>query len=174
MKVTGEMLAKAGEKYLGRKYSEMDCQDFVERCLRDIGINMNLAGSNAWYRKMDWVGTPEECKARFGIIPNGAFLFILERDGMEPAKYKKDGIGNSSHMGIKTGRGDGAIHSSKSRGCVCTSVFRDKTINGGWNRVGLWDTIDYGIGNSQMTVELTEEEAVVILSLADKIREVKM
>ena len=29
-KATGEMLAKAGEKYLGRKYGEMDCQAFVE------------------------------------------------------------------------------------------------------------------------------------------------
>ena len=80
-KPTGEMLAKAGEKYLGRKYGEMDCQAFAERCLRDIGVNLNLAGSNAWYRKMTWVGTPEECRARFGMIPNGAFLFILEQDG---------------------------------------------------------------------------------------------
>ena len=64
-KATGEMLAKAGEKYLGRKYWEMDCQAFAERCLRDIGVNLNLAGSNAWYRKMTWVGTPEECRARF-------------------------------------------------------------------------------------------------------------
>lgn len=159
-------LAKAGCKYLGRPYSEMDCQRFVEKCLHDIGVGKDLSGSNAWYRLMTWKGTPEECKATFGEIPNGAFLFILENDGKEPAKYKGDGIGNASHIGLKTGmsgnemlklaveagdtnarkynHGDGAIHSSQSRGAVCTSKFKDKTIRGGWNRVGLWDRINYG------------------------------
>jgi len=94
---------------------------------------------------MDWVGSPEDCVREFGIVPNGAFLFILEHDGKEPEKYKKDGIGNASHIGLKTGRGDGAIHSSHSKGCVCTSTFKDKTIpNGGWNRVGLLKVFDYG------------------------------
>ena len=175
-KPTGEALAKAGEKYLGRKYGEMDCQAFAERCLRDVGVNLNLAGSNAWYRKMTWVGTPEECRARFGVIPNGAFLFILEQDGGEPAKYRKDGIGNALHMGIKTGTGEGAIHSSKSRGCVCTSVFRDKSINGGWNRVGLWDAIDYGEGvNGRLRPEegiclkISREEALLLAELGKRI-----
>jgi hypothetical protein len=48
-------------------------------------------------------------------------------------------------MGIVTGRNDGAIHSSSSRGCVATSKFKRKTIsNGGWNRVGLLTAFDYG------------------------------
>ena len=177
MKPTGEELVKAGDSYLGRKYTEMDCQAFVERCLRDMGINLNLAGSNAWYRKMTWVGSPEECKKEFGGIPVGAFLFILETDGKEPEKYRKDGIGNASHMGIKTGRGDGAIHSSKSRGCVATSVFRDRTINGGWNRIGLWDALDYGERMNWkadepelIKVELTEAEAKMVIAIADRIR----
>lgn len=159
-------LAKAGCKYLGQSYEKMDCQRFVEQCLRDNGIGDDLAGSNAWYRKMTWTGTPEECKAKFGEIPKGAFLFILEKDGKEPAKYRNDGIGNASHIGLKTGMtgkemvrlaesegnttagkynfGDGAIHSSSSRGAVSTSNFKDKTIRGGWNRIGLWAKIDYG------------------------------
>lgn len=159
-------LAKTGCKYLGRPYDEMDCQRFVEKCLYDIGAGKDLSGSNTWYRLMTWKGTPEECKATFGEIPNGAFLFILENDGKEPAKYRGDGVGNASHIGLKTGMsgnemvrlaveagdtnarkynyGDGAIHSSHSRGAVCTSKFKDKTIRGGWNRVGLWDRIDYG------------------------------
>jgi hypothetical protein len=82
----------------------------------------------------------------FGSVPKGALLFILEPVGPKtPAKFRNDGIGDITHMGIVTGRGDGAIHSSSSRGCVATSKFRGKTIhNGGWNRVGLCDKFDYG------------------------------
>lgn len=138
-------LSWAGDKYLGRSYSEMDCQEFMERCMEDVGYRRDLAGSNAWYRAMTWTGTPEECVRVFGEVPKGAFLFILAQDGKEPEKYRKDGIGNASHIGMKTGRNDGAIHSSSSRGKVATSVFKDKSIkNGGWNRVGLLDVFDYG------------------------------
>lgn len=141
--IQAAQLARAGYTYLGRLYSEMDCQAFVERCLRDCGLNINLPGSNAWYRKMTWVGSPEECKAKFGAIPPGAFLYILEQDGKEPEKYRKDGIGNASHIGIYTGTGTGAIHSSASKGCVVESRFTGKSIRGGWNRIGLWDQIAY-------------------------------
>ena len=157
-------LCKVAPKYLGVPYSKMDCQAFVEKCLSDIGIDDNLSGSNAWYRRMTWVGTPEECKKSFGAIPPGAFLFILKPSGEEPEKYKPDGIGNASHIGIYTGMsfvqlcevgnvdpythdfdfGDGAINSSSTHGCVCTSKFAGKAISGGWNRVGLWDALTYG------------------------------
>lgn len=155
-------LLRVAPHYLGVPYSEMDCQAFVEQCLKNIGINDNLPGSNAWYRRMTWVGTPEECKKSFGIIPPGAFLFILKQDGREPEKYKPDGIGNASHIGIYTGMtgkemcdlsgvadasrynyGDGAINSSSTHGCVCTSKFQGKAISGGWNRIGLWDALSY-------------------------------
>jgi len=159
--------AKAGSKYLGRPYSEMDCQAFVEKCLKDAGISLDLPGSNAWYRKMTWVGSPEDCKKKFGGIPQGAFLFILANDGGEKERGYYDGKGNASHIGIYTAMtgqqmvddamahgntkavnynfGDGAIHSSSSRGAVCTSKFQGKTIpNGGWNKVGLWDQLKYG------------------------------
>lgn len=168
--VNAEHVSLAGDKYLGTPYSEMDCQAFVEKCLADCGCRENLPGSNAWFRKMTWTGTPEECKAKFGTIPRGAFLFILEHNDNEPEKYKGDGIGNASHIGIYTGRtaqamlrdyatapdglrqliigkalhGDGAIHSSSTRGCVATSAFSGKSIRGGWNRVGLWNKLSYG------------------------------
>lgn len=143
--ISAKQFAASGYKYLGRLYSEMDCQEFVERCLKDCGLNMNLSGSNAWYREMDWVGTPEECKTTFGSVPEGAFLFILSDNGKEPEKYKPDGIGNASHIGFKTDRSPGAIHSSSSKGKVAESAFNDKTIkNGGWNRVGLYKKLDYG------------------------------
>lgn len=144
-KIDAELFSLAGDKYLGRKYTEMDCQAFVERCMADCGLRMDLRGSNAWWRKMTWKGTPEECKRIFGRIPKGALLFIWKDDGGETARGYTDGEGNASHIGIKTGRGDGAIHSSQSKGCVVSSVFRDRTISGGgWNRVGLFDRFSYG------------------------------
>ena len=146
--VDGEKLGDVGFKKLGTPYSEMDCQAFVEWCLRQCGCNKDLAGSNAWYREVYHNGavmTPEECVKQLGKVPKGAFLFILEHDGGEPAKYKPDGLGNASHIGIVTmPRGEGAIHSSASRGCVAESKFKGKTIkNGGWNMVGLWNEVCY-------------------------------
>jgi len=147
-------LAKAGFKYIGRPYDRkqsggMDCQDFVEQCLRDCGVNKDLGGSNSWYREClrnGWGGTPEECKALFGSIPDGAFLFIWEEvSESTPEKFRNDGIGDLTHIGIVTGTGEGAIHSSKSRGGVCESKFAGKSIRGGWNRVGLWAAgVSYG------------------------------
>ena len=148
--VDGNKLGDVGFKKIGTPYSEMDCQAFVEWCLRQCGCNKDLAGSNAWYRevmKNGAVMTPEECVRALGCVPKGAFLFILAQDGKEPDKYKKDGLGNASHIGICTiPRGEGAIHSSASRGCVAESKFKQKSINGGWNRVGLWDQVAYDYG----------------------------
>ena len=158
--------SKAGCRFLGEPYSKMDCQAFYENALKEVGIKKNLAGSNAWLREMTWYGTPDECKTKFGRIPKGATLFILKHDGKEPDKYKKDGKGNASHIGIYTALtgqemvdiavsqgdakavnynyGDGAINSAKSRGAVCTSKFAGKAISGGWNTIGLWDQMSYG------------------------------
>ena len=149
MKYDALILSFAGDKYLGTPYSEMDCQKFVEKCMQACGLYKDLSGSNAWYRECirnGWVGTPEECVKKYAGVPKGALLFILEPvSDSTPAKYRDDGIGDATHMGIKTGRNDGAIHSSYSRDCVAASKFKDRTIpNGGWNRVGLLDYFNYG------------------------------
>ncbi len=144
MKIPCETLAAVGYPLLGTPYRSMDCQAFIERCLKDCGLRIDLAGSNAWYRRMKWRGTPEECRRVFGHIPPGAFLFILKKDGKEPEKYRADGLGNAGHIGLKTGRAPGAIHSSASKGKVCESTFRDQSIKGGWNRVGLIPEVSYG------------------------------
>lgn len=153
--VDGNQLGGVGFKYLGVPYSTMDCQAFVEKCLSDCGMNKNLAGSNAWFREVSKNGivlTPEECVKQLGKVPSGAFLFIHKNDGGEEKRGYHDGLGNATHIGLCTGsRGEGAIHSSSSRGCVAESVFKGKTIpNGGWNRVGLWNKVsyDYGAGNT--------------------------
>ena len=149
MKYSAEEFSRAGDQFLGRSYEEMDCQALVERMMAAVGYKRDLGGSNSWYReciKNGWTGTPEECLREFGSVPKGALLFIREDvSASTPGKFRSDGIGDITHMGVKTGRGDGAIHSSHSRGCVCTSKFRDRTIpNGGWNRVGLLNVFSYG------------------------------
>lgn len=147
---TAALFAAQAEKYLGTPYDELDCQALMEAMLQDVGVRKNWAGSNAMFRDMAWVGTPEECVSRYGGIPVGAWLYILEQDGGEPAKYKADGIGNASHVGVYTGSGKGAIHASASRGEVCESAFSGKTIrNGGWNRVGLCKLLDYGLAAAE-------------------------
>lgn len=41
--VDGNKLGNAGFQYLGVPYSRMDCQAFVEQCLRDCGKNITDA-----------------------------------------------------------------------------------------------------------------------------------
>lgn len=91
------------------KYEQMDCQAFVEAVLRDIGVRKpdgtvyNWTGSNSMYRNYySWHGTIEECISVFGMIPVGAFVYIWKPTG-EPEKYKNDGLGNFSHVGIYCG-----------------------------------------------------------------------
>ena len=165
MKISALEFSMAGDKYLGRSYEEMDCQAFVEKCMADVGYRRDLGGSNSWYRecmKNGWVGSPEECVKAFGSVPKGALLFILEPVGPKtPAKFRDDGVGDATHMGIVTGRGDGAIHSSSSRGCVATSKFKGKTIpNGGWNRIGMLDVFSYGVEGTAWDEEAAEEERI--------------
>lgn len=180
-KYSAEELSLAGDQFLGRKYTDMDCQTFVENAMRQVGLDMDLKGSNAWYRevmKNGWVGTPEECKKVFGGVPKGALLFIHVFDGGEVARGYKDGLGNAKHIGIKTGRsgadmvrraaeagvshaedwnfGDGAIHSSSTREHVATSKFKDETIKGGgWNTVGLYNKFTYGEKTDAILASLT-------------------
>ena len=164
--IDGNKFGEVGFKYIGTPYSVMDCQAFVEQCAHDCGNSIDLAGSNAWYRYIMKNGatmTPEDCVKQLGCVPKGAILFIVEHDGKEPDKYKPDGYGNASHMGICTGdKGKGAIHSSASRGCVAESDFKGKTIkNGGWNMVGLWDEVSFDYSGGDTPEPLPAETAIV-------------
>ncbi len=148
-KPTGAEFAAQGAKYIGTPYTEMDCQAFVERMLADVGVHKDWKGSNAMYRDMAWVGDVDECIAKYGRVPVGALLFIHAMDGGEEARGYHDGLGNASHVGVYTGVGQGAIHSSSSRGCVAQSRFASKAIPGGWNKVGLLHEVDYGLNENE-------------------------
>lgn len=153
--------AANADKYLGVPYGQLDCQAFMEQLLAEVRVYRNWAGSNAMARDMEWIGTIPECIERYGCVPVGAWLFIWEPNGA-PAKYT-DGKGNFSHVGVKTGTGLGAVHSSKSKGQVCQSKFQDKEIKGGWNRVGICKLLDYsGISDPAYTVDAAPAELPVV------------
>ncbi len=151
MKPTGDAVARAAVALLGKAripyvmggdtLAGMDCQGLIEYCVRQAGGKMSYAGSNDMYRNAcEWVGTLAEARARGALIP-GAVLFIVERNGGEPAKYKADGLGNASHAGLYTNMDAEVVHSSYSRGCVAAS-----TLQNGWTHVGLLKAVAYGDG----------------------------
>ena len=141
----------------------MDCQGLCEYLLIECGVpkkECDLAGSNAHWRACVWRGTPEECTARFGRVPAGAWVFIVnEDDSGAPEKYRSDGFGDAYHMGVVLK--DCAIHASASRGCVAESRFEGKTIrNGGWNQIGLPPWVDYGIDSLMQHEDAATDEPV--------------
>ncbi len=141
----------------GMTLDGMDCQGMCEFLLIQAGeskADCSYAGSNdMWRNALSWRGTPEECIAQFGVIPQGAWLFIHSYDGGEPSHYA-DNDGNASHVGVYIGD-DVAIHASASRGRVAESTFKGKAINGGWNQVGLSKQVQYGEDDSVTTDSTT-------------------
>lgn len=94
-------------KYTGKRYSELDCQGFVEQVLKDCdvrkdnGYPYNWKGSNSmWRNALAWKGTVDECIQMFGTIPLGAWVFIVKNDGGEIERGYNDNQGNASHVGI--------------------------------------------------------------------------
>lgn len=115
-------------------YSDMDCQAFIEASVNENGSpKINYRGSNDMFRNaLVWSGTLSEAKSKDYLKP-GVWLFIVEHNGNEPEKYKADGIGNASHVGIYTDyNGIQVAHSSSSRGGVFAS-----TLKNGWTHVGV-------------------------------------
>lgn len=151
----------------GHTLAGMDCQGLAEFLLVQCGVpysECNRPGSNSHIRECVWVGTPEECVEKFGSVPEGAWLFIVNNDGGEPEKFQGDGVGNASHMGVYLS-GSTAIHASASRGKVAESQFDGETIpNGGWNMVGLCQWVDYGLDTEFGAHETSEERTAYVIS----------
>lgn len=124
----------------------MDCQGLVEWTLRELGLAADYRGTNDMWRNLVSVkGCIEDGAARFGSIPVGALVFIVDRDGGEPSRYQGDGEGNAWHVYVKIAD-EMLIHASASNLMVTTRLFNDKTIpNGGPNAYGLIKGVDYGL-----------------------------
>ena len=130
--------------YIGEPYSKWDCQAFVEQVLKDLGVRKpdgtayNWAGSNSMFRNhIKWRGTIDECRKKFGTIPEGAFLFIVKRDGKETERGYHDGLGNATHVGLYVGTSQLPVMDSQPTGGV---QYRKLSL---FTHVGLMDMIDY-------------------------------
>lgn len=130
--------------YIGQPYSKYDCQAFVEQVLRDLGVRKpdgtpyNWKGSNSMFRNhIRWRGTIEECRKKFGSIPQGAFMFLVKHDGDEQLKGYHDDLGNASHVGLYIGTSPNPCMDSQQTGGV---QMRKLNV---FTHVGLMDMIDY-------------------------------
>ena len=114
----------------------MDCQGLVKYCARHLGVSLKYAGSNDMFRNACGYLAPIRDAKRDGKIKPGALCFILDRDGKEPDKYKRDGLGNASHVGIVTlDRRAWSVDASASAGKV---RGRDER-----NALSCWTNIGY-------------------------------
>ena len=145
LRTTGQDVAEQAKTggYLGTPYEKLDCQAFVEQVLYDLNVRKadgtpyNWRGSNSmWRHYIKWKGTISECVKKFGMIPEGAFLFVVKHDGGEEAKGYHDGEGNAKHVGLYLGNKQ-AMHSPSPGKTVCCVSYTHFT------HVGLMSMIDY-------------------------------
>ena len=160
---TGLQLANEMEKLLGIKYKlggetpeELDCQGAVECALRELGIEADYSGTNDMWRNMfSDKGTIEEGVEKYGEIPVGAAILIVDHDGGEPDRYQDD-EGNCWHIYIKVSATQ-LIHASESNGYVVYRSFDDEAITGGPSHYGLIADITYeGISEASKDAEDTD------------------
>lgn len=171
--ITGKKFAEQArsEKYNNIKYSQADCQGFVEKVLYDSGCRKpdgsayNWKGSNSmWRNALSWKGTPEECKERFGEIPLGAWVFIVKYDGGEVEKGYHDSEGNAVHVGIYVGNDEtrDSTRNAKRDG-VGYRPLKD------WNRIGLCKHLDYSVNNKDNKIDRSKEIINYFRSLLDEL-----
>ena len=168
LRTTGQDMAEQAVTggYVGQPYSKWDCQAFVEQVLKDLGVRKpdgnpyNWKGSNSMFRNhIRWRGTIEECKQKFGCIPQGAFMFLVKHDGGEVERGYHDDLGNASHVGLYVGTSPLPVMDSQPTGGV---QYRKLSI---FTHVGLMDMIDYS--SSPEPTPRTELDAVRIIRNAD-------
>ncbi len=163
--ITGAQVAQKAKSLLlmgtipyvagGETLKGMDCQGLVEWTLRELGLHSNYRGTNDMWRNLVSVkGSIEDGVARFGKIPLGALIFIVDHDGGEPDIYQDD-EGNAWHVYVKVSD-DILVHASASNLMVTTRLFYDASIvNGGPNAYGLIDGVDYGLSQAETDGDVT-------------------
>jgi hypothetical protein len=157
--ITGKQVAEKAKSLLqmatipyilgGETPRGMDCQGLVEWTLRELGMEADYRGTNDMWRNLVSVkGSIEDGVKRFGAIPVGALIFIVDHDGGEPALYQGDGAGNAWHVYVKIADRM-LVHASAGNLMVTTRTFDDQIIpNGGPNAYGLINGVDYGVGDT--------------------------
>ncbi|MDR1263332.1 MAG: SH3 domain-containing protein, partial [Oscillospiraceae bacterium] len=129
-------------RYSGTTLAGMDCQGMLKYCAQQLGVKLSYTGSNDMYRAAcSWVTPLDIAKAQGRIVP-GAVGFIVEYDGQEGDKYKTDGLGNASHVGIITMSATAySVDASSSSGKVRGQSERDALRT--WTHIGWLKALDY-------------------------------
>ena len=110
-----------------------------------------------WRNHIQWKGTIEDCKKKFGEIPQGAFLFLLKWDGKEEERGYHDGLGNATHVGLYLGTAPLPVMDSQPTGGV---QYRKLSI---FTHVGLMDMIDYTSSPMPPSEDQTALDAIRII-----------
>ena len=154
MKPTANQVARAATlaAHVGYTYDELDCQAFVEHCVRQAGGRMDYLGTNDMARRAAWLGTLDEARAQGRLVPGAGLLIREATEANLPARYAGDGLGDFSHVGLYVGEGAlsdtdkngnarscDVVHSSATMGRVAGS-----TLQNGWTHVLWFPEIDYG------------------------------
>ena len=155
MKPTGNQVARAATlaAHVGYTYDELDCQAFVEHCVRQAGGRMDYLGTNDMARRAAWLGTLDEARAQGRLVPGAGLLIREATEANLPARYAGDGLGDFSHVGLYVGenaltdtdkngrrRACDAVHSSATMGRVAGS-----TLQNGWTHALWFSEIDYAV-----------------------------
>ena len=162
---TGKQYADQAKKseYDKLTYSQVDCQAFCELVLKDIGVRnskgvpYNWKGSNDMARNaVSWIGTLDECRQRFGVIPVGSWAFIWEnKTGKERERGYTDGKGNYSHVGIYVGQSTvrDSTRYKNSAGEYVRNGPGNRALSA-FNIIGLPKMLDFG-GNDEYNENVT-------------------
>ena len=155
MKPTANQVARAATlaARVGYTYDELDCQAFVEHCVRQAGGRMDYLGTNDMARRAAWLGTLDEARAQGRLVPGAGLLIREATEANLPARYAGDGLGDFSHVGLYVGenaltdtdkngrrRACDVVHSSATMGRVAGS-----TLQNGWTHALWFSEIDYAV-----------------------------
>ena len=155
MKPTANQVARAATlaAHVGYTYDELDCQAFVEHCVRQAGGRMDYLGTNDMARRAAWLGTLDEARAQGRLVPGAGLLIREATEANLPARYAGDGLGDFSHVGLFVGenaltdtdkngrrRACDVVHSSATMGRVAGS-----TLQNGWTHALWFSEIDYAV-----------------------------
>ena len=134
-KTWAERISENKNKLIGIPYSTLDCQAFVEYCMRNYaGVNTNWRGSNDM-----WRNAVHDHSDDFDNIDVGEWVFTIKHDGKEPTRYT-DGV-NAAHVGIYIG--DNTVMHSTTGGVQTDVISNSKR----WTHHAKANDLDYSESN---------------------------
>lgn len=169
---TGIQYGKKAEDpaYNFLKYSQVDCQAFCEKVLKDLGVRKSNGavydwrGSNdMWRNAVSWKGTIAEARQKFGQIPVGSWAFMVSHDGGEIPRGYHDDQGNAAHIAIVVNQNQ--VRDS-TKGTGRDGVAYRKLSD--FNMIGLPKMLDFDYTNPNI-IEIEAESVKKVKTLLDQI-----